>query len=51
MVVPIRNIGNKTFSTSANITSNSNITLPFLGDIDIDNFNSSSIDNYDDVRG
>jgi len=51
MVAPIRDIGNKTFSNSANMTSDLRMTLPNLGKIDIDDFHSGSIDNYNDVRG
>ena len=50
MVVPIRDIGNKTFSISANMTSNTNMTLPSSKDMDINNIISSNIDSYDDMR-
>ena len=48
--MPIRDIGNKTFSNSANTTSDSRMTLPNLGEMDIDDLHSKSIDNYNDVR-
>jgi len=51
MVAPIRDIGNKTFSNSANMTSDSRMTLPNSVEMDIDDFHGGSIDNYNDVRG
>ena len=51
MVASIRDQGNITFSTSAITTSNAIINLPGPVEIDIDNFNVSNIDNYNDIRG
>ena len=53
MVVPIRDIGNKFLSTSTTTNSHSNMALqllpPNMG-MDIDNFISSNVDNYNDMR-
>jgi len=51
MVVPLRDIGNKFLFTSTTMNSYSNITLPSNMGMDIDNFISRNVDNYDDVRG
>ena len=51
MVAPVRDIGNKSFSTSATMNSVSRMTLPTGMGIDIDDFVGSNADNYDDVRG
>ena len=50
MVVPIRDIGNITFSTSATAISNSNMNLLASVAMNIDDFNIGSIDNYENVR-
>ena len=51
MVVPIRDIGNKAFFTSAitNLHLNMN-SLPDMGMV-IDDFSGSNINNFDNVRG
>jgi len=51
MVVPIRDMGNKFFSTSAITTTYSSMTLPTLAAMDINDFNVGNCDNYDNVRG
>ena len=51
MVVPIRDIGNKSFSTSATTNSDSRMALPTNIGMDIDNFIGSNANNYDDMRG
>jgi len=51
MVASIRDIGNKTFSNLANMTSDSRMTLPNSGEMDIDDFHGKSINNYNNVRG
>ena len=50
MVASIRDIGNKIFSNSANIISDSRMTLPNSKKMNIDDFHDRSIDNYNDVR-
>ena len=50
MVVPIRDIGNTTFSTLAIMILDSNMDILALGVMNINNFNIGSIDNFDDVR-
>ena len=49
MVVPIRDIGNKFFSTSANMNSTATMTLPTDMEMDINNIVVT--DNYNEVRG
>ena len=51
IVAPIRDIGNKFFSTSATMNSASKITLLTGIGINIDNFISNIADNYNEVRG
>jgi len=50
MVVPIKDQGNTTFSTLAIIISDLIINLPASVEMDIDNFNISNINNYNNVR-
>ena len=50
MIVPVRNIGNKSFSTLATMNLVSRITLPTNIGIDINDFVGSNADNYNDVR-
>ena len=51
IVAPIRDQGNITFSTSAITTSNAIMNLPGPVEMDIDDFNVSNINNYNDMRG
>jgi len=51
MVASIRDQGNITFSTSAITTSNAIMNLLGPVEMDIDDFNVSNIDNYNDMRG
>ena len=51
MVAPIRDIGNKSFSTSATMNSDSRMTFPPNMGMDVDDFGSRNVNNYDDVRG
>jgi len=51
MIVPIRDIENKSFSTLATINSYSIMTLPANMGMNINNIFCSNADNYDDVRG
>jgi len=39
------------YSNSANTTSDSRMTLPNSGEMDIDDFHGGSVDNYNDVGG
>ena len=50
MVVPVRDIGNKYFSTSATMSSVSRITLPTDMGMDINNIIGSNANNYNNVR-
>jgi len=50
MVAPVRDTENKFFSTSAIMTTYLNITLLALVAMNINNFNISNCNNYDDVR-
>ena len=56
MVVPIREIGNKLFLSSAIMTSTTNMTLPtvntstYMG-MDLTNIIRNTSDNYNEVRG
>ena len=50
MVVPVRDIGNKLFFTSAISTIYLNITLQAPVEMDIDNFNIRNDNNYKEVR-
>ena len=51
IVAPIRDQGNITFSTLAITTSNAIMNLPGPVEMDIDDFNVSNINNYNDMRG
>ena len=51
MIVPIKDQENTTFSTLAIIISDLIINLPAPVEMDIDDFNISNINNYNDVRG
>ena len=51
MVVPVRDIGNKLFSTSATMNLYSRMTLPANMGMDIDNIFGNNTNNYNDVRG
>jgi len=51
MVVPIRDLGNKFFHNSANMTLDLNTNLTSIGEIEVDDFHGGSVDNYNDMRG
>ena len=51
MVVPARDIGNKSFVTSGIMNSYSRMTLPPNIGMDVDDFGSRNVDNHNEVRG
>ena len=51
IILFIRDQGNITFSTSAITTSNAIMNLPGPVEMEIDDFNVSNVDNYNDMRG
>ena len=50
IVAPLRDIGNKLLLISTTTNSYSNMTLPSNMRMDIDDFVSRNVDNYDDMR-
>ena len=51
IVAPLRDIGNKFLFISTTTNSYSNMTLPPNMRMDINDFVSRNVDNYDDIRG
>jgi len=51
MIAPIRDLGNKFFHNSANMTTDLNANLTSIGEIEVDDFHGGSVDNYNDMRG
>jgi len=51
MVTPLRDIGNKLLFTSVFMNSHSSMDLLSNMGMDIDDFVSKNVDNYDDMKG
>ena len=51
MVVPIRDTGNKSLFTSAITNLHLRMDFPSNMGMDVDNFGSNNVDNYNDIRG